>query len=326
MILILIVAGCSQKSVAKPKSSHPHHHSKPVQIKHKENTQFSISKKPVDGALASIKQIKTASVGSGVKMYKLFYWSNGNKVEAFLTEPKNAGKYPLLVCLHGGAAWRGVGHSSFGYTAKEVEYNSNDHTIMLYPEYEGYMDSQGSVWGMKRDFVDVKNAIKTVTSMGEVKSNDTYVIGYSLGGGLALMTAAQDQNVKAVVGVSPFVGLIDFMKWAKGNAKPGTILYSQMHRIKNSYGNNVNSSTYKERSPNINDIQAPILLLQGTADKHVAWQTVKTFANQMKSAHKKVKLVLYKNGQHGLHSQPFQSESSQQIHNWFYLYGLNYFQ
>lgn len=96
-----------------------------------------------------------------------------------------------------------------------------------------------------------------------------------------------------------------------------------MKSIEASYGKNINASAYKERSPNIKDINVPVLLLQGTADKHVAWQTVKTFANQMKPAHKTVKFVLYKGGKHGLHTEPYQSESTQQINGWFEKYGLN---
>lgn len=208
-ILTLLAVGCSSlKSGGNQKPGHTHNTTQP---------QIKISKKPVDGALASIQQIKTyqSHTGTGVKEYKLFYWSNGYKVEAFLTKPAKSGKYPLLVNLHGGASWRGGVHSSLGYTARQAAYLSNDHTIMLYPEYEGYMDSQGKEMGIKTDTDDVKNAIAAITSMGKVKSDDTYLEGYSLGGGLALMTAAQDRNLKAVVAVSPFVGLSDFMKWAK---------------------------------------------------------------------------------------------------------------
>lgn len=53
-------------------------------------------------------------------------------------------------------------------------------------------------------------------------------------------------------------------------------------------------------------IQTPVLLLQGTADKNVAWQTAQIFASQMKKANKTVKLVLYPGRQHGLQTSPYQ--------------------
>lgn len=315
--LALIVVGCSP--------SKPLDNQTPTVPKSVLQPRVKMSKQPVDGTLASINEINTyqSYTGTDVKVYQVFYWSNGYKVEAYLTEPTKPGKYPLLVNLHGGAAWRGTPPSSLGYTAKVAAYLANAQTVMLYPEYEGYMESQGQVMGAKTDMADVTNAITAAKSLGEVKTNDTYVIGYSLGGGLALMTATQDHEVKAVVAVSPFVGLTDFAQWATRYAKPGSTFYEQLQVIEKSYGTNINSPAYQDRSPNIKDIQAPVLMLQGTADHHVAWQTVQTFAKQMKEAHKTVKLVLYPGGHHGLHTVPYQSESTQAMDSWFEKYGLN---
>jgi len=95
----------------------------------------------------------------------MFYWSNGVPVEALLTEPSKAGKYPLLVNLHGGAPWRSS-YSSFGYTAKTVAYLADASTVMLYPEYEGYMESSGTIHGIKTDTRDVVNAISVVAHAG----------------------------------------------------------------------------------------------------------------------------------------------------------------
>jgi dienelactone hydrolase len=62
-----------------------------------------------------------------------------------------------------------------------------------------------------------------------------------MGGGVALRTASERQDVKAVVAVSPFVG------W-------DTIIHWLLDRI-----------PY---------IQTPVLLLQGTGDDFILWQTV----------------------------------------------------
>lgn len=316
VISVVTITGCSTNTANSPNTTSS-----------QEEKQIQTSKTHADGTISSIQQIKTyqSLTGTDVKLYKMFYWSNGYKVEAFLTEPSKNAKYPLLVNLHGGVVWRNARASveGIGYTAKDVAYFANNHTVMLYPEYQGYMDSQGSVMGIKTDLLDVKNAIKAANSMSEVKANDTYLEGYSLGGGLALITASQNHDVRAVVAVSPFVGLADFVKWAQSNSKPNSVSNYQMTLIEASYGENINSSAYEERSPDVQSIKAPVLLLQGTADKHVAWQTVQIFANQMKKAKKTVKLVLYPGGQHGLHTIPYQSESNQQMTSWFQKYGLN---
>jgi len=169
----------------------------------------------------------------------------------------------------------------------------------------------------------ISYTISAAKKLREIKPGDTYLVGYSLGGGLALMTAASDHEVKAVVAISPFVGLKEFVDWAKPNAKPNTTFYDDLQTIEKEYGNNTNSQTYEERSPNVSNIQAPVLLLQGTSDTKVPWQTVQTFAQQMKTAHKVVRLVLYKGGQHSLQTVPYEEESTQEMDNWFNKFGLN---
>lgn len=312
LTMSVLLVGCSQTRNNTPPNS-------PANV----TPTKPATRNQTDGTIASMTPITDfqAQIGSDVKLYKMFYWSHGLKIEAFLTEPSKLGKYPLFVNLHGGAAWL-EGTSTFGYSAQTVAALANPSMVMVYPEYEGYMASQGLVHGMKNDTLDVLNAISAAESLGEVSQNDTYLLGYSLGGGLALMTAAADHDVKAVVSVSPFVGLNDFVSWAKTNAKHDSIFYGQLRAIEESYGSNVRSVTYNERSPDITKIDAPVLLLQGTADQHVPWQTVRTFTDQMKSAHKVVKLVIYPNGHHGLHNVNG-SASTQEIANWFAQYGLN---
>jgi alpha-beta hydrolase superfamily lysophospholipase len=129
-----------------------------------------------------------------------------------------------------------------------------------------------------------------------------------------------DHHVKAVVAVSPFVGLTDVASWAGAHptlALQGDV-FGQLARISAAYGQAIHSAAYRERSPDASRITAPVLLLQGTADHHVAWQTVLLFAHQMEAAHRTVKLVLYPGGHHGRYS----AKSNAQIDRWFARYGL----
>ena len=136
------------------------------------------------------------------------------------------------------------------------------------------------------------------------------------------MTAAADAEVRAVVAVSPFVGLNDYVTWGTKNAKTGTLWYRELKILEEIYGSQVNSKEYNERSPATKKIQSPVLLLQGTADHHVSWETVQMFYQQMKASNKVVKFVLYPGGHHGLHGQ-YSIQSTQEIDAWFHKYGLS---
>ncbi|WAH35994.1 alpha/beta hydrolase family protein [Alicyclobacillus dauci] len=86
---------------------------------------------------------------------------------------------------------------------------------------------------------------------------------------------------------------------------------------------NTESSTYKSNSPyeNTANIQAPILIEQGTNDQNVIWETVRDYANKLKSQHKTVQFNLIKGGNHGL------TNYIRQVHgetlDWFNQYGFN---
>ncbi|OBZ07555.1 hypothetical protein A8L34_25825 [Bacillus sp. FJAT-27264] len=71
----------------------------------------------------------------------------------------------------------------------------------------------------------------------------------------------------------------------------------------------------------IPDIKAPVLLLQGTADERLIWQTVQDFAGDLEKAGKTVKLVLYPDGRHGL-ADKYQDQRNQEVTQWLHTYGM----
>lgn len=286
--------------------------------------KIPISRKPHNGMVVSYHVLHPLRLPSGVRLYQIYYWSRGVKVEAFLSEPNQFGRYPLVVNLHGGAAWPlDETHYPLGYSLGSMVALATRAAVMLYPEYQGYLNSSGTIRGLETNVVNTIDAITVAHTFGEVRRNDTYLWGYSMGGGVALLTAERDHHVKAVVAVSPFVGLTDVASWAR--AHPALTLQQdvsgQMPLILVPYGDAIHSETYQERSPHPSQISAPVLLLQGTVDPHVAWQTVVLFYHQMEADHRLVKLVLYPGGHHGLHSR-YGAQSTEQIRLWFARYGL----
>ncbi len=276
-----------------------------------------------NGTIASLTLMHESGefVNPKIRVFKMFYWSAGKKVEAWLTEPVRPGHYPLLVLLHGGWAV----YSPHMYHVTMVQSTQvfpsspwtdfSSRIVTITPAYRGYGESQGSVHGMLGDTLDAENAMIAAMSLRHVKPNDTYLWGVSMGGGAALMLASEQKGIRAVIAVSPFVGWDITAYWAKRLHEWSTfaVFGGQI------YGN----ARFAVRSPydHTTTIHAPVLLLQGEEDHHVIWQTVESLYQRMKKEGKGVSVVLYKTGHHGLENKHWFASTYAWI-QWLNRYGL----
>ncbi|WP_164515074.1 alpha/beta hydrolase family protein [Paenibacillus lentus] len=286
------------------------------------------SKIDSDIEIVSKELIEVPGQNPNIDIYKLFYKSDDIKVLAYLTVPKAPGKYPLVVHLHGGYALerKELSHNNdFGFTFG-FKYMS-DEVVYLYPLYRGYLESDGHVQGIAENTRDADNAIKVAISTGRVKPDSVYLLGASMGGGVALRLASERQDVKAVVGLSPFVGWDVNLRWLDEHPDVTSPEIVEENRKLAEYVRfgliNVNPESKGDYSilDRIPDIQAPVLLLQGTADESLIWQTVQDFADDMEEAGKTVKLVLYPDGNHGLDDM-YEDQRNQEVMQWLHTYGL----
>ncbi|MUG88864.1 alpha/beta fold hydrolase [Paenibacillus timonensis] len=276
--------------------------------------------------IISKELVEIPGQNSNIRIYKLFYRSDNIKVLAYLTVPKARGKYPLVVSLHGGYAWerKELSHYNYGFTLG-FKYFS-DQVVGLFPLYRGYMESDGHVQGIAENTRDTENAIQAAKSTGRVKPNSIYLLGSSMGGGVALRLASERQDVQAVVAISPFVGWDATTRWLDEHpdvTSPAIVeeqrelSYYVRFRYINGHEESKGDYAILDRIP---EIQAPVLLLQGTGDQNLIWQTVQLFADEMEKVGKTVKLVVYPNGQHGLEDK-YIEQRNQEIVQWLQQYG-----
>lgn len=284
---------------------------------------------PQDGEVEIISKELVEILGQNpnIDIYKVFYKSDDIKVLAYLTVPKAPGKYPLVVKLHGGRAFedKNLTHHNSGLTYEYMDMS--DQVVYLYPAYRGYLESEGHVQGIAENTRDTDNGIKLAMSTGRVKEDSVYLIGVSMGGAVALRLASERQDVQAVVGISPFTGWDVIIRWLDehpGITKPKVVddvrkyaFYVRNYLIK---GHPESAGDYSilDKIPNIN---APVLLLQGTDDDSLIWQTVQDFAEDLEEAGKTVKFVLYEDGDHGLEDH-YKDQRNQEAHQWLQKYGL----
>ncbi len=99
------------------------------------------------------------------------------------------------------------------------------HAVMLScsRSTRGYMGRPGCVQGLRPNAEHTICGIHAVDSTGQVRPHDLYLTGSSIGGGLALTAAAELSHVRAVVAISPRVGLHMVELWETPHAPTHTI-------------------------------------------------------------------------------------------------------
>lgn len=263
-------------------------------------TQASSLPAHVNGKIIALKPVHVPNQSPAIQLFQMFYWSQGVKVEALVSEPKKPGRYRLVLLCHGG--WEApvpIAHAANTYTLAELAHTSSE-IVLVAPQYRGYADSQGTVRGILGDTEDANNAITAALTLPRVRDEKIGLFGTSMGGGVALMLNGMRRDIAYVVATSPFVGWTTWGRWTVDH--PGNVL-AESHWLKATvayHATNPEAPAFRRRSPAIARMSAPVLLLQGTGDKAVVWQTVAAFYRQLQRDHKEAEFVLIPHGTHGL--------------------------
>lgn len=289
---------------------------------------FRAQSATADGKVISSEVIKIPGQNPKINIYKIYYYSEGVRTEALLTEPIWSGQYPLIVDLHGGLTFGGdpatynfPDEYTDGYSVEQISKGPNS-AITLYPQYRGYGGSEGEPQGLVGSTLDAHNAINAVKSLlgDKVKEDSLYLIGHSFGGGVALRMASERNDIKAVAAVASYVGSDTIVRWIEDNPEDQSTSAQVFRYYIEDYRHEalVKKGTLLDAIP---QIMAPVLFLQGIRDTAVMWQMVEQFVNEMEEAGKTVKLIKYPDGQHDLYYQI--PDAGYQIIQWFKEYGFS---
>lgn len=142
------------------------------------------------------------------------------------------------------------------------------------PDYRGYGKTEGSLWSDKELLADADKAYKFLAK--EYKEENIYVMGYSLGTGMASYTAALN-NPKHLILVAPFTSLTD-IKDKYAWFYPDFLMRFQLPNIKF-----------------LKDVKAPVTIVHGTEDNIIDY----AFSEELKSTFPdKIKLLASKGQSH----------------------------
>jgi pimeloyl-ACP methyl ester carboxylesterase len=239
-------------------------------------TYYSSTKK--NGSPISVTQIQNpkftpyAGMPQGTKLYSLMYWSQGNQVQGYVVVPPSSTPLPLIVNLHGGYEFRGDFHTDKPPTVtKQVAEDWVERGyINFLPNYAGYGLSGGDVGGDYGSYLDAKYGLQALfaTFGSKIEKRHTDLYGASMGGFVAMKLAETDNQVKAIVLLSPFPGASDFVSWIQSQPSNqiNKLNMSNYFYILNQGKTHNHPSWYIKNSLVFKDIKVPVLIVGGESD------------------------------------------------------------
>lgn len=190
-----------------------------------------------------------------VKMKEVVYWSNGLRVKGLFAMPIAQKDARAMLYLRGGLQFVGM------VRAARIAQFAQQGFAVFAPYYRGNRGGEGRDEFAGDDRYDAVYAVDVLKKLADVEN--VHVYGFSRGGVMALWTAIIRNDIASVVtwaGVSDVTNIY----WERLDMR---------RALKRIIGGTPNKMTdsYHERTPlfSLHNINAPVLIIHGTADEHV---------------------------------------------------------
>lgn len=221
--------------------------------------------------------------------------SGGIDIPAYLTLPpgKAARNLPAIVMPHGGPASR----DRWGFDWLSQFFAQRGYAV-IQPQFRGSTgfgeawQNDSAVKNWRAAMTDVASSAQWLAAQGIADPNRMAIFGWSYGGYAALRSAELNPELyKAVIAVAP---VTDF-----GMIKTEYNLTTGSKIIRDMVGSGIEVS---RGSPlkNVDDLQAPVLLVHGTADVNVPVRHSDKMNEALKSRGKPVEYLRYEGLDHQL--------------------------
>lgn len=245
---------------------------------------------------------------TGFECRRIKYLSDGLKIVGFIWKPKNTDgmKLPLIIVNHGGNGELGklTPWTQFGY----YRYVASGF-VVIGSQYRSIDGGEGQDEFGGADLDDVKNLIPLAKSVGYVDMNNIFMVGASRGGMMTYLALKNSLPVRAAAVIS---GISDLISW--GQERPALAgVYKRLIPDFEKRG----EESLRERSAVYwaDKINAPLLLLHGTADWRVNTSQVLTLAEKLQANGKKYELIVYADDDHGVPLN--RTDADRKIVEWF---------
>ena len=218
--------------------------------------------------------------------YEVSLPGSGVTLGGILFRPAGASKpLPAIIVLHGWARPGVPGASRVESTARRL---SEQGYVALAISMRGWPPSSGWDDCGTQQPDDVAKAADWLATLPGVDPKSIGVLGFSLGGQVALLSGTRSNRIRAIVAYFP---ITDVQRWKDTTSNTG---------IRNFYVPLVCGSGY-ENSPIhvVERIHAPVLLIHGDHDTEVPIEQSLKMQEALRKANGQVEVLVIAGGDHG---------------------------
>ena len=226
-----------------------------------------------------------ASVSSPGR-YEVSLPGSGVTLGGILFRPASTAKLlPAIIVLHG---WARPGVSGAAQVEGTARRLSEQGYVTLALSMRGWPPSSGWDDCGTRQPDDVAKAADWLAALPGVNAGSIGVLGFSLGGQVALLSGARSARIKAIVAYFP---ITDIQRWGDTTSNSG-IRYFYVPLV---------CGTGDQNSPvHIAErIHAPVLLIHGNRDTEVPTEQSLGMRDALQKANRQVELLIIAGGDHG---------------------------
>jgi len=226
--------------------------------------------------------------------YEVSLPGSGVTLGGILFRPASASKpLPAIIVLHGWARPGVPGAPRVESTARRL---SEQGYVALALSMRGWPPSSGWDDCGTQQPDDVAKAADWLATLPGVDAESIGVLGFSLGGQVALLSGTRSARIRAIVAYFP---ITDVQRWKETTSNAG---------IRNFYVPLVCGSGYENSPVHVAErIHAPVLLIHGDHDTEVPSEQSLEMREALRKGNRHVELVIISGGDHG-----FKGEQAEQ--------------
>lgn len=229
---------------------------------------------------------------------------NGKKVTGCINTPEGEGPFPVIVMFRGYVDQKQ--YKTCDGTKRAGEFFSKNGYITLAPDFLGYgggdkeaeniFESRFQTYTTAATLIKSVKAIKPLNTINWDQKN-IYIWGHSNGGQIAITVNEILQTSYPTVLWAPVTKPFPYsiLYYTDESDDHGKLIRRELAKFEDLYDTDKYSLT-----ENLDRINAPILLLQGTADDAVPVSWSDDFVKQMKKLDKDITYKVYSGADHNL--------------------------